>query len=240
MKDLLQTLAAAGRLAPMIVEAAWKLVLTRVRDWKADRRLGIRTAERVDFVYFGVYTKGRSNGNGGLGRHGDSSSFQATDYERLGNLANYLRLGESDVFLDVGCGAGRTICFMAERGAGKCVGLDVSEELVSVARVNAAEASRRLGRPIEVHLCDAAEIPEKILDEATVLYLFNPFGFLTLRSMVDALQASLERRTRGVTVVYFYAQHRWYLDSKPWLKADEALTATQNMAIWRSRPVNPG
>ena len=151
-------------------------------------------------------------------------------------MAAHLRLGADDVFLDVGCGRGRAVCFMAEQGPRKAVGVEIRADLLEEARANALAVGRRLGRTIEIHGGAAAALPPALLDEVTVLFLFNPFGYRTLKALIDDLRRALRRSPRGVVIVYLSATHRWYIDDRPWLLEDSSLEKKHAVMIWRTRP----
>src|SRR5262249_58587141 len=97
---------------------------------------------------------------------------------------------EQRVFVDLGCGKGRTLLLAAELPFERIVGVEISGRLAAVARRNAEHWSRsRPGRPpIDVVEADAAvfELPP----EPLLLYLFNPFGPETLGPVLDALVRS--------------------------------------------------
>ena len=202
--------------------AAFRSISRRWRDRRVDLRLGISTAAGSDAVP--------------LGRYLDSHGADPTSYSDLEALAATLPLNGNDVFFDVGCGRGRVACFMAGKGARKIVGIEIRDECVEQSRANASVVAPRGGAPIEIVRCDAAAIPSAVLDEGTVFYLFHPFGFRTLRDVVDGLGESLRRRPRGLTVAYCRPIHCWYLDDRPWLVADQRLYDSHRIMIWRSRP----
>lgn len=219
-----------ARTAGLCLTASLRLLRRLWGEARRDRALGLSTLARTESVYLNALPARVETG-----RYRDSSPSEPTDYARLEALARRLGLGTGDVFVDLGCGIGRAVCLMSHLGAGRCVGVEADEGLLERARANAAETERRTGRPVEIVHADAAELPASLLDEATVLYLFNPFGFRTLHDCVDRLRESLARRPRVVTVAYHAPVHRWYLDDRPWLAADERPGGPEGVAVWRSR-----
>jgi len=94
--------------------------------------------------------------------------------------------------LDLGCGAGRHLIALAGAGFTRLVGLDLSEELLEVARTRIEEAG--VG-PVDLVRGDMRAIP--YADRfATALSLFTSFGYFTrdeenakvLRSVGEALR----------------------------------------------------
>ncbi|MDX6769254.1 MAG: class I SAM-dependent methyltransferase, partial [Elusimicrobiota bacterium] len=206
----------------------------RRRDAAADRRLGLRAGGARARVTVRVEYELEPGAR--VGRHDDDAGYGPTDYRRLGLLADALRPGPSDAFLDLGCGAGRVLCFMSAAGAGRCVGVELDPHALAAARANAAATSARTGRPVEVHEADAAALPAELADAATLVFLYNPFGVATLRDALRALDASRARRPRALTLAYYNPVHRRLLDGQGWLAADERLMDAANIGLWRSRP----
>lgn len=229
----MNTALESARLALAAARAAFRLVRDYYADLREDRRLGLAPTQPAGQVVMGAFAPAPGPA---AGVHADSTGYEAASYRRLRAAAARLKLGPDDVFLDVGCGRGRAVFFMAAQGPRKAAGVEIRPDLVAQARANALTASRPPGTAIEIVEGDAAVLPAALLDEATVLFLFNPFGFRTLKSLVDDLRASLRRRPRRVVVVYLNAIHRWYLDDRPWLDEDAALDGEHRIMLWRSRP----
>jgi cyclopropane fatty-acyl-phospholipid synthase-like methyltransferase len=184
----------------------------------------------------GISTAARSEAFPG-GRHLDAHACAPTSYLHLESLAAVLPLNGDDVFVDVGCGRGRVVCFMAAKGPRKIVGVELREDLAERSRANAAAVASRGGAPIEILRCDAAALPPAVVDEGTVFYLFHPFGPETLRDFVDGLGESLRRRPRSVAVVYNTPIHRGCLDGRGWLVED---FRSDRIVIWRGGPDEAG
>src|SRR4051812_12826289 len=106
----------------------------------------------------------------------DAQGYQAIDYLLLRDYLSRVSMGPADVFYDVGCGEGRTLCLAARRPIARCVGIEVDPVLGAKARSNGDRLRGRKAR-IEVRLGDAAEAD---YSERTVYWLFNPFGARTL------------------------------------------------------------
>ena len=63
--------------------------------------------------------------------------FRRVILERYSLVINSIGAGESTL-LDVGCGPGRYGIELARRGASRCLGVDVAEEMISIARREAS------------------------------------------------------------------------------------------------------
>jgi hypothetical protein len=121
----------------------------------------------------------------------------------LDHLPQEARYG---AFLDYGSGKGRALMLAASKGFTRVLGVDVSSNLCSIARQNAAiYATRHRGCSIMVHNHDAAEM--EVPADVIVVYLYNPFGLETLRAVIGRLSASLRQVPRPLWAVYMVPRH---------------------------------
>jgi SAM-dependent methyltransferase len=104
-------------------------------------------------------------------------------------------------FVDVGCGKGRVVLVAAEYPFARIVGIDLSNDLLEVARRNAALVRREPSRPaVEFIEADATtfEFPAGDL----VVYLYHPFDAPLMERVVAQLERAIARQPRRVYVVY--------------------------------------
>jgi SAM-dependent methyltransferase len=125
-----------------------------------------------------------------------TAAFSAADTHSL-----LLEIGDvaGTAALDLACGAGYNTRLLAERGAKPVLGVDISEEMVRLARGH--ERQNPLGVDYVVH--DVAEMP--VLGEfdlATAVYLFNyAASRAVLTAMCSAILANLSPAGRLVAIV---------------------------------------
>jgi SAM-dependent methyltransferase len=111
------------------------------------------------------------------------------------------QIGPEDVFVDIGCGMGRVLVQAARRPFGRVVGVDISSELIAIARQNLDVLGNRLPcKNVELMVVDALEW--QIPDDATHLYLYNTVVGDALRRLIDNVAASYDRRPRRMRVFY--------------------------------------
>ncbi|MDX6769253.1 MAG: class I SAM-dependent methyltransferase [Elusimicrobiota bacterium] len=222
--------ADLGRHALLALEAtatALRWAARMRRDAAEDRRRGLVEPVAALRVELGVV---EDLGDGPVGRRRDSTHSAPTPHETLDKLAALLRPTAADAFLDLGCGAGRALAVLKRAGAGRCVGVELGESALRLARANAAA----LGAGVEVFAADAGAPPDDALDAATIVFAGDAFGADTLDDFLDALQASLARRPRPVRFAYFEPAHRACLDERPWLVEQEGLP-DERLALWRTK-----
>jgi SAM-dependent methyltransferase len=149
--------------------------------------------------------------------HFERGYFDAvnTDYDVLTRLFSEIRIEPDDVFVDVGCGKGRTLNWFLSRGYGnKLVGVEINAPLAEFTR-------RRLQRyrQVEIRSEDAVEH----FADATIYYLFNPFDAQAVvqweaklaQRVID--RASGRRRDRPV-VFYTRCEHLDVFEANPMWK----------------------
>jgi SAM-dependent methyltransferase len=111
-------------------------------------------------------------------------------------------ISTSDVFVEFGCGKGRIVIDAARRYRfAQVIGVELSEELSSVARALIGEENGRLRCPdVRIENVDATtfEIP----DAMTYAYMFNPFNGETFQHVLDNIVASLDRSPRRLRLIY--------------------------------------
>jgi predicted RNA methylase len=121
-------------------------------------------------------------------------------------MAECRRSGElPQTFVDIGCGKGRAcILAAASRRYDRVVGVELSEELVEIARQNVA----RFGgiRPIELICEDATRY--HIPTEQSLVFLNNPFDASLLRTFIDH---NIERFVQARSLIGY--SHDYYRET---------------------------
>jgi SAM-dependent methyltransferase len=163
-------------------------IARRLRENIIDRRLNIRTARPLD----------RRPSIGLSSSFGDALEYQVVDYQLLRRYMEPLRIGPDDVLIDIGCGMGRVLCVFARTRLRKCIGIEISEELASIAKRN-ARSLHGCRTPIEIRVGDAAEADYSV---GTIFWIYNPFGERTMYTVLSGLGESLSVSPRRIQIVY--------------------------------------
>lgn len=166
----------------------YKTRLLRPLDEFWDRRLGVRTFGHIPAV--GTPDAAAWQGH-----------YEATSYRDLFLMLRRVGIGPDDVYVDLGCGMGRTVFAADWLGARRSVGVEVNASLIGACRANAAR-SRRGAHRIEFVQGYAQDFSQH---ETTVLFMFHPFGRGTLQTVIEGLRASVEAAPRRLRLVYFNA-----------------------------------
>jgi SAM-dependent methyltransferase len=162
-----------------------------------------------------------------------ASPYEPTDYLLLKKCIRRLNLLPCDVVFDVGCGMGRVLCFVARMNVAKCIGIELSPELASVAVKN-AQRLRGKRCPIEVRVADAATAD---YSEGTVFWLFNPFGPSVIEAMLQQIKSSLARSPREIRIAYLAPFHNEVMKKQNWLACfgcESVWYKNTEVTYWRS------
>lgn len=137
-----------------------------------------------------------------IGLHGHSRvDYEPSPWRTLGRMLPKGAVSEDDVFIDFGCGKGRVVLQAATYPFRKVIGVELSTELLEVARSNVERSvSKHCCRNIELVNTDVLhyEIP----DDVTIAYFFNPFEGEVFSAVIDKLVASQQRRPRPLRIIY--------------------------------------
>jgi hypothetical protein len=142
--------------------------------------------------------------------HPGELGFDNPDYTRYApaGLATLRRLlppreiGADDVFVDIGSGKGRVVIQAALRYPFRTVyGVELSDQLHEVAVHNLDGIRPRL-RCQDVRLVNANALEFEFPDDATIVFLYNPFGGAAFAEMVQRILASVDRAPRPLRLIY--------------------------------------
>ncbi len=161
--------------------------------------------------------------------HEDALCYQATSLAHLAAIAEYLHMDSDEVFVDLGCGKGRVLCFMAQQPIKKVIGVELRKELVLLSRANIEQLRPRT--PVEVVLEDSTTF---YTEEGTVYYMFNPFGIETVRSVLENIKRSFVARPRPIRIVYNNCVYGQCIDKQYWLEREGKIGPT-GITVWHTK-----
>jgi cyclopropane fatty-acyl-phospholipid synthase-like methyltransferase len=151
----------------------------------------------------------------------DGTCYEGTPYLIMLEVLRTWQLGPDDVFVDLGCGKGRTLCMAARSNVGRVIGVEQEQELIQQARANVTAVADARAQ-VEFFQGMAQDFD---FDGATAILLFNPFGARTLQEVLTFVRASLDRNPRRLRLVYINPVHEQVLEQTEWL---------QNTQTWPS------
>lgn len=184
---------------------------------------------------FGVHTVGFLPEVGVHGQPDWRGAYVPARYRRIVAALRHVDVGPQDVMVDLGCGLGRAVFAASWLGAKRAVGVEIDPPLAAQAQENARH-SRLTGRDVSF-VCASAE--DYSLADTTVLFMFNPFGAGTMKTVIGKLEQELARRPRNLRIVYENPLQSAVLKASPYLQCfDEwpsgAKGSTHPVSFWKS------
>ena len=155
----------------------------RYTFWKLWHRLDL-SGVSADRLGFDASLRGHSNTGG----------------PRLAAVLRSLRLPRNWPAVDIGGGKGGA-CFTLARFLEHVVGIELSPELIEIAKSN----QRKLGLGLRHKNMFALEDARKFdYEKFQLFYIANPFGSEVAQAVVDRIEASLDRRDRPAVLIVYH------------------------------------
>lgn len=163
--------------------------------------------------------------------HKDMFIYGPVFYGMLARISRMLYWTANDVFVDLGCGKGRAVFYMARQRIKKVIGVELDEDLLAVAGKNLR--TFRGGRaPVELVHADAARY--RFTDE-NIIFINNAFGHETLEKVLAHLRDSLAAAPRKIIILYLNPEHKNVMDAQAWLTPAEHTAGMDTCYIWSNR-----
>lgn len=171
------------------IKARARALPGRLTDLYYERRLRTVTSGIVELEDLGL-------------SDGDSRPYGPTGWRTLPRALPPNAVSRDDVFVDIGAGMGRAVLLAAMRyRMRRVVGVEVAESLSEIARANVERNRRRLRTPqVEIVTADAAAY--RLPDDATIVYMHNPFGGGLFRRVAERMVAAVDAAPRPLRLVY--------------------------------------
>lgn len=161
------------------------------------RHLGLRASEFFHDHRLGIHTRALVATGGGK----DSIDYMPVPYRHLTRMLSKVDMGEDCVFLDYGSGMGRVVTVAATYRIRRAIGVELSHEMVAVARRNLAKARGIHCRDVRFVEQNAANFV--IPDDVSVIHFYNPFVGETLATVVNRIHDTMQRRARTIRIIFF-------------------------------------
>jgi len=144
----------------------------------------------------------------------DGGRYEPTPYLIISEILNRLELTPTDVYVDLGCGKGRSLLMAARRNIKKVIGVEQDKGFLKIAEENFA----RLGTiqpTVEFKNCLAQEFD---YNDVTIIFMYNPFGGDTINTVLDEIEKTLKTNPRHFRIAYVNPQHDNVLAQREWLE----------------------
>ncbi len=153
-----------------------------------DRRLGVRTSDEIELADLAVDGP-------------DRRPYAPSRWSALEKILPRAEVEAEDVFLDLGAGMGRVVLAAASYPFARVWGVEMSPDLCRIARTNVDCFRGHLACP-DIRIVESDVLDFAIPDDASVVFLYNPFGGQVFSAVVRALIESYDRAPRRVRIIY--------------------------------------
>lgn len=201
-----------------IVSVSRRSIRRRDANDHFDARFNTDTATEVPLWHLNIESKNAKHG----------SQYQTTDpsvfFDVVKKIPHDIR---GLTFIDLGCGKGRTLILAAREGFNCVIGVEFSPELTAIARSNI----RQLNVVADVIELDAAQF--EFPDDHLLVYMYNPFDRVVMRSVVDNLLQWHKRHSKNAFVAYVNPTCQSIFES---CQDFRPVSADRSVRIWQLGP----
>ena len=165
--------------------------------------------QRVFDLLLGVSTRGIVvTGDNMYDMGGDNCYYQGCEWLSVRRALKDLSPTTSDVFVDLGSGKGKALLIAGLLPYKRVIGVEMDKELSRLAELNVNRVRARL-RADKVECVTASVLEWEIPDDASVIFMFNPFIGQTFSAVTSKIFESYDRNPRLLHIVY---GHPWEHD----------------------------
>lgn len=202
---------------------------SRLEDMSFDLRHGTDTVQTVPVDEAGVESTNRDHGQ----------RYQPTGSSALGKILRGLSLSDTDVFVDFGCGKGRTLLLATGFPFRRVVGVEFSPPLCTIARENVRRYAASHPLSVQPEIAEADATRFALRGDETVFYFFHPFGPPVLQPVLENIATSLRTHPRRAWLVYYLPVHRELMDRcAPFQLASERVINGYDCLTYRHDPAS--
>lgn len=189
------------------------LAYSRVIDSNFDKKYNLDTSKRLEIDELEINEEDPDVASKG-------QMYQPTGVLPFRKIFQKIKLPKDPVFVDYGCGKGRTLALAALSGIDKVVGVEFSKQLCVDAEknLNRLKDDLNLKTTVVIECTDASKYQVK-LDE-NLFYFFYPFDETITKSVLTNIISSLKENNREAKMVYYYPIHRKIVESFKEVKID--------------------
>jgi SAM-dependent methyltransferase len=172
--------------------------VSAIEDSLFDFRLGLQTSEMVHVADLDISDENKIH----------SSPYRPTRIRYFHKLMALHLLPTDFIFVDVGCGKGRIVIAAARHGFRRIVGIEISPQLVAMARRNVDRFRSRTGNAAEIDIQCANVLEVELPHDNQVLYLYRPFDRHVMTQFIDELRESIRLAPRDVWLIVNEVSYR--------------------------------
>ncbi len=150
--------------------------------------------------------------------------YNKTNENHLRDIFSCLPFEEGLSLIDIGCGKGAVLKEGIKYSFKKLGGIEVSEELVTIAKKNFERL--HIADKVECLLADATNYQG--YDQYNVFYFYNPFGKEILEKVLDKIESGIQKKKtekQGMTyyLIYYHPLYPEVVEKYQWKLKKELL-----------------
>jgi SAM-dependent methyltransferase len=200
----------------------------KLADFFFSRLYGLE--QRFFDLYLGTSTTGLQPTSSDFFQTGSENwPYGGCQWPALRHALNELNPTGSDVFVDLGSGKGKALLVAGRLPYQRVVGVELDAGIAECAKRNLERAHRKLKAVVvDSQISNAVEWP--IPENASTIFMFNPFFGNTFREVSAKIFDSYDRNPRRLHIIY---EHPWEHD---WL-ASTGRVVVENVrsSTWPNR-----
>ena len=170
--------------------------LSYISDVFFDKKYGTDTQSWIKLEDLSIESDNKDSG----------SDYIPTQALPLRKLFKELKIPEGKVFVDFGCGKGRTLLIASGFGFKELRGVEFSHELCRIADKNCELYKQQTGTNARFIIIES-DVVDYDIDDDDVFFMFNPFDETVLNRLLQKIRMSLLRRKRKIWIIYRYAKY---------------------------------
>jgi hypothetical protein len=166
-------------------------------DWRArswDKAHGTDTYNRVSMWKLGLVDE--------KGDNFDNWAYGPICHDFFDEMMEHVPRRHELTFFDVGSGKGLPLMLAGRHGFRRVVGIELSQDLCTVARSNFARFEQATGRAVDAEIVCGDFMEHALPDEPTAFFLNNPFPHYLAKLAVEHIERSVEASPREVVIAY--------------------------------------
>ena len=120
------------------------------------------------------------------------------------------RLTPQNHVIDLGCGTGRAVFYLAHAVKCRVTGVEMDERHYAAAMENLVRCGKKVpATAARIGFVNAAAQKYALGTDVDTIYCFNPFPAAVLRGVLQRVEESLSERPRKMTMFCYYPDDAW-------------------------------
>lgn len=129
---------------------------------------------------------------------------EPTEYPVLDLLLHRYSLNSDDHIVDIGCGKGRALFYLAKQTGCLATGVEYNERVYDHLYNNLKSFGQEHQEVANIHIVQQAAETFRFKPDQSVVYFFNPFSIKIFKEVIEHLIQSINQYPREVDIIMYY------------------------------------